>query len=349
MLVTPLSGPLARFGRATGSALRLWAEQAAELPRPLNAVRLDVKDAHPDPAAAAREGLAAQPHLVFGPYGSGPAQKALSVTERAAWNHGGAISTIRWPAFPGVVNVLAPASTYFRGILQVVRSVEPDQGQHVAILHRRHGFPAEVARGALDLASRLGFETTAIGFSSGEAGRAASSVPPADILLVAGSFEEEVAAARALLGRGWRAAGFVGAGVDEVLASLGPAREGLLGPCQWMANAAPQPSEGPDAHWFVTRYRAAVGSDPPYPAAQAFAAGVLAARCLREAEAPDDEAQLAVARRLVCRTLYGEFRLDAATGLQIGHEVLTVQWQAGKRRVVWPAERAERPLVYPSS
>lgn len=347
MLVTPVSGPLARFGRATAAALDLWAAEAADLPPPLRRVRLDLQDAHPDPAAAVRRGLASQPHLVFGPYGSGPALEALGATERAIWNHGGAISTIRWPVFPRVVNVLAPASSYFRGILEVVRSVDPKRRQHLVILHGSSGFAADVARGAAGSAARLGFETTAIGFSRGEAERAASRVPRADILLVAGGFEDELAAARALLGRGWRAAGFVGAGVDEVLASLGPAREGLLGPCQWMATAAPVPNEGPDAQWFVTRYRSAIGSDPPYPAAQAFAAGVLAARCLRETEALDDAAHLAVARRLVCRTLYGEFRLDAATGLQVGHEVLTVQWQGGKRRIVWPAESAERPIVYP--
>jgi branched-chain amino acid transport system substrate-binding protein len=114
-----------------------------------------------------------------------------------------------------------------------------------------------------------------------------------------------------------------------------------------VAAAAREPDEGPDARWFLTRYRAVVGCDPPYPAAQAFAAGVLAARCLRDAKDVDDAAQLAAARRLACRTLYGDFRLDPATGLQVGHEVLTVQWQGGARRVVWPASYAERPLVHP--
>jgi branched-chain amino acid transport system substrate-binding protein len=33
--------------------------------------------------------------------------------------------------------------------------------------------------------------------------------------------------------------------------------------------------------------------------------------------------------------------------LQFGHQVLTVQWQKGFRRVVWPPEQAERPLLYP--
>ncbi len=344
--MTPVSGPLARFGRATAAALSLWATAAADLPRPWRRVRLDLHDAHPDPAAAMRQGLASQPHLIFGPYGSGPTLQALGATERAVWNHGGASSRIRWPAFPRVVNVLAPASSYFRGTLEAVRSADPD-ARRVAMFHATTGFGTDVARGGAESASELGFQTTLIGFPTGGAVRAANRVPDAEVLLAVGGFEDELAAAGALLGRGWRAVGFVGAGVDEVLAALGPAREGLLGPAQWIVSAAPEPGEGPDARWLLTRYQSAVGRDPPYPAAQAFAAGLLAARCLRDAGEVSDETQFAIARRLVCRTLYGDFRLDAATGLQVGHRVVTVQWQQGRRRVVWPPSAAERPLAYP--
>ena len=243
--------------------------------------------------------------------------------------------------------MLAPASTYLLGSLEAVRSAEPETGQHVVILHARSGFGADVAGRAVRAAARLGFRTTAIGFPKGGAGRAARRVPDAEILLVAGSFEDELAAGRVLLERRWRAAAFVGAGVDEVLAPMGGAREGLLGPAQWVASARTEVDEGPDPRWFVRHYQAAVGSAPPYPAAQAFAAGLLAARCLREAKAVHDAAQLAEARRLVCHTLYGGFRLDPATGLQVGHQVLTVQWQEGKRRIVWPRNLAERPFIYP--
>ena len=114
-----------------------------------------------------------------------------------------------------------------------------------------------------------------------------------------------------------------------------------------MHSAITRPDEGPNVDWFVDRYRSAVGADPPYPAAQSFAAGVLAARCLRDAKSVDDAAQLAVARHLACRTLYGDFRLDPATGLQVGHRVVTVQWQQGRRRAIWPPELAEAALRYP--
>jgi branched-chain amino acid transport system substrate-binding protein len=221
LLVTPLSGPLARFGRAGAAALRLWAAEAADLPPPWRSVRLDLRDAHSDPAAAMRSGLTPQPHLVFGPYGSRPSLQALAATERVVWNHGGASSTLRWPGFPRALNVLAPASSYFRGTLEAVRSVDREARQ-VVILHGKAGFGADVAQGAAEDAARLDFEATAIGFSTGEAPRTASQVPSADVLLVAGGFDDELAAAHALLGRDWRAVGFVGAGVEEVLACAFP-------------------------------------------------------------------------------------------------------------------------------
>ncbi|HZC99305.1 MAG TPA: ABC transporter substrate-binding protein [Actinomycetes bacterium] len=348
VLVTPLTGPLARFGRAGATALDVWARQAARLPAGWRDVTLEVHDAHPDPAGAMRASTASHPDVVFGPYGSSPAAAAAATTDRLVWNHGGATSELVRARFPRVVNVPSPASTYFRGTLRAIRAADPG-ARTVALLHGETGFARDVAGGARVAATALAFEVRAVGFPPGQAADAAARLPDAEVLLVVGSFEDEIAAARVLLRRRWRAAAFVAAGVEEVLAPLGAQRDGLLGPAQWVAAAAPEPDEGPDAAWFVDAFRRATGEEPAYPAVQAFAAGVLSARCLREAGTTDDAAQLAAAGRLSCRTLYGGFRLDPVTGLQAGHEVLTVQWRGGSRRVVWPLELAELPISYPLS
>ncbi|MFL5659206.1 MAG: ABC transporter substrate-binding protein [Ktedonobacteraceae bacterium] len=345
-LVTPLTGSLAPFGYASAAGLTLWARYAAHLPSPWDGVELDVRDTAADPAAAMHEAIATHPDVLFGPYGSSTALAALRVTDRVVWNHGGATSQLSRPAFPRVINVISPASTYFTGILQAVRATDP-KAATVTILHTCRGFGQDVAAGVTNTASDLGFEVRAVPFEPNHADRVASTLPAADILLVAGSFADELAAARLLLTRPWCAAAFVGAGVDEVLAPLGNLREGLLGPAQWIATAALQPDEGPDSDWFVAKYRQVAGVDPPYPAAQAFAAGLLYARCLRDSGTSSDAAQLAAAQQLACTTLYGAFRLDPVSGLQVGHRVLTVQWQDGARHVVWPPEQAERSLLYP--
>jgi ABC-type branched-subunit amino acid transport system substrate-binding protein len=345
-LVTPLSGPLAPFGRAAATGLTLWARYAARLPPSLTGVELDVRDTATDPGAAMRAAIETKPDVLFGPYGSSTMLAAMRVTDRVVWNHGGATSQLSWPAFPRIINVLSPASTYFDGVLRAVRATDPSAAT-VSVLHTSSGFGRDVASGAVNSATKLNFEVRAVPFEPNNAIEIASTLPGADLLMVIGSFADELAVAPVLLTRTWRAAAFVGAGVDEVLAPLGDLREGLLGPAQWIATSSLELDEGPDSAWFMAKYRQMVGSDPPYPAAQAFAAGLLCARCLRESGVSEDAAQLVAARQLACTTLYGRFRIDPANGLQVGHQVLIVQWQNGARQVVWPPERAESPLLYP--
>jgi len=333
-LVTPVTGSLRLYGLAGAAALRLWAA-GPTLPPPWTRVEFHLVDADSDPAAAVRRAESTAPHLLFGPYGSSAAVAVARRTRRLLWNHGGATSRLSWPEFPGLVNVLAPASSYFHGVLRLVRSLDPDV-RALRVLNGPTGFGRDVAAGAIALGRQLGFDVVTGSLSSDSA----NVLPDGDVLLVAGDFEGERAAASRLLRRRWRAAAFVGAGVEEVLAPLGSAREGLLGPAQWVAR-------GESSARFVADYRAATGDEPPYPAAQAHAAGVVAAHCLTVAGAADDAALLAAARDLTCRTLLGEFRLDPSSGLQVGHRVRVVQWQDGVRRIVWPFEEAEVPLRYP--
>jgi branched-chain amino acid transport system substrate-binding protein len=345
-LITSLTGPLALFGKACATGLTLWAKHAASLPSPWTGVELDVRDIGSDAGAAMRAVVATHPDVLFGPYGSSPMLVAARATERVVWNHGGATSQLARPAFPHVINVLSPASTYFAGVLQAVRAFDPNAAT-VSLFHTTTSFGRDVAAGAVTAAASLNLEIQAVPFEPHHAAETVSIVPRADILLVVGNFADELAAAPILLARPWRAAAFIGAGVEEVLAPLGSQREGLLGPAQWIATAALKPDEGPDSDWFVRKYKDVAGIDPPYPAVQAFAAGLLWARCLRDSGSCDDAAQLAVAHQLACTTLYGAFRLDPLSGLQSGHQILVVQWQQGNRRVVWPPEQAERPLLLP--
>jgi branched-chain amino acid transport system substrate-binding protein len=333
-LVTPVTGPLRLYGLAGAAALRLWAA-APTLPPAWSGVDLHLVDAASDPAAAVRSAQSTAPHLLFGPYGSSAAVAVAGGTRRLLWNHGGATSRLSWPEFPHVVNVLAPASSYFHGVLRLVRALDPDV-RALRVLNGPSGFGRDVASGAVALGRHLGFDVIAASLSSESVDR----LPDGDVLLVAGDFEGERAAADRLLRRRWRAAAFVGAGVEEVLAPLGSVREGLLGPAQWVGR-------GESSAAFVADYRAATGEEPPYPAAQAYAAGVVAAHCLAVSRVADDTALLAAARHVTCGTLLGEFRLDPSTGLQVGHRVRVVQWQDGVRRIVWPPAEAEVPLRYP--
>jgi ABC-type branched-subunit amino acid transport system substrate-binding protein len=330
VLVTPLSGPLARYGRSGATALRLWAAQAA--------VDLAIADAYPSAAAAVASVAERQRiDVLFGPYGAGLAVAAARVAPTVLWNHGGASTRLARQAFPHVVNVPAPAASYLSAVISAL-DAEELAGAEAVLLHSRTGFGREVAGGALRAAGEIGLAVAPIPFDTGDGDGAARSVQGrgADVLLVAGSFDDELAIAARLLRRTWRAAAFVAAGVDEVLAPVADHLTGVYGPCQWLPETAPQPEDGPDSRWFTAAYLQAAGSPAPYPAAAAFAAGVLWQRCTREARDTALEAVHAAAERLTTTTLFGAFRLDPVTGLQEGHRVGVVQWRRGRRQIIIP-------------
>lgn len=341
VLVTPLSGPLARLGRDTAEALALWARRVA---RP--SVSLDVIDAHPNAARGMRAAVDGRPDLVFGPYGSGSALAAIRATDRLVWNHGGATTRLRWQVTPNAINVLAPASTYLHGAIQALRSAGLSDAVAI-VLYAQTGFGRDVGQGAAAEAHRFGWTVSTAGLLPGEAGASATSPPHGDVLLLAGGWDDELAAARGLLGRPWRAVAMVAAGEADLLVHLGARREGLLGPAQWLPAAGAEPDIGPSASWFLQAFRLSSGRDPTYPAAQAFAAGLLAGHCVATAGCSDDVALRSAAIALDVTTLFGRFRLDHVTGLQAGHRVFTVQWQKGTRRIVWPPDRAETALRLP--
>jgi branched-chain amino acid transport system substrate-binding protein len=341
-LVTPLSSELGSYGRAGALALDLWAAWHNSKFSPK--IEFSIFDADPDPVAALARAEQAGADLLFGPYGSGPMAAIAAATSRLVWNHGGA----RVPPGKNVVTVLAPADSYFHGAIRAVREADPGL-RSVCVLSGSTGFGRAVSAGAANEAGRLGLLVNEGSLAAAGSGNMLPdrAVQHADMLLAAGRFAEETTAARRLLPGRWRAAGFVAAGVEEVFAELGSVREGLLGPAQWLAETAPSPEEGPTAAEFVAAYRHRASADPPYPAAQAFAAGVIATRCLRDAGTADDAALAEAACALQCTTMFAPFRLDPGTRRQVGHRVLTVQWQQGVRRVIWPLEQAQARLRHP--
>ena len=329
-LVTPLSGPLAGFGRAGASALALWADRSG--------VRLDVIDAYPSAASAIRAAEASRPDVVFGPYGAGPALAAAAAGKGVLWNHGGATSRLARPAYPRVVNVESPAYGYLVAVLETLVAEGFAEGSEVVIMHVDTGFGREVAEGAAMAAQRLGLPRRSVSFSPGRARDVLAQVPAGDVLLSAGSFDDDVVIAQWSSEHRWRAVGLVAAGVDELRLAVGDRVDRLYGPCQWLDDGTDDQVDGPSGEWFSGRYRDTNGTEPPYPAAAAFAAGVVWQRCVKEAGTVESPPVFAASQRLDTTTLFGRFRVDPVTGVQTGHQIRVVQWRNGQRVLV------DRPL-----
>ncbi|MFN8635584.1 MAG: ABC transporter substrate-binding protein [Chloroflexota bacterium] len=144
----------------------------------------------------------------------------------------------------------------------------------------------------------------------------------------------------------------VAAPIEHFRETLGSAADRFVGPSQWEPTAtspARRPDLGPTSADFVAAFRDRFGVEPDYPAAQAYAAGLVAAHTVTVAGTVEDAAVRAAAAMLDLTTFYGRFRLDPVSGRQVGHEMVVVQWQGGQKQVVWPPAEASAPLQLPTA
>ena len=294
--------------------------------------------------------LLAGADLLIGPYGSGLAAEAghwAAEQGRVVWNHGGSADEVE--TLPRLVSVASPTSRYLAAVLTAVADDLP--GGRVLIGAGAGSFGRAAARGAIEAAAARGMEIVDV-VSPG----AVPDQVDADVLLLAGSFDEDVTVLRRLQGRP-RAVAAVAGGLREFAEAVGARRcEGILAPSQWEEGMRLRPDVGPPSVDVLRtlRFRMAPGLAPgtagahvEYPAAQAYAAVVIALRCVAETGGFDDEALLAAARTLHCTTFFGRFGLGA-DGCQADHAIVVVQWQNGAKCIVGPPGVAEQAVAFPA-
>lgn len=81
---------------------------------------------------------------------------------------------------------------------------------------------------------------------------------------------------------------------------------------------------------MVAEARASAHTELDYVAAQAYAAALVAERCL--ALDPDDP--LSAARSLRTTTFFGAFELAPESGVQRGHRLAVIEWRGGQREML---------------
>ena len=295
--------------------------------------------------------------LLFGPYSSVLTQEAARVADdhtRLLWNQGGASDEIYRRGYRWVVGILTPASEYVAGLPRLVREADPNAAG-VAIIRCSSGaFPRMVSAGmeaaAADLGLRVVLERE-YPVDMGDFAEILDGVDQArpDLLLGVGRIQHDLLLAQQITQRRLAvgAVAVVAAPITQFQEALGPEADGFLGPSQWEASAGYPTSYGPSAGQVLTSLGS--GDDGPvdYPMVQAYAAGLVAQRCVEEAGTLDQQKLRETAASLDFSTFYGGFRIDPETGRQIGRSVVITQWQQGKKVVVWPPEQRQARLVYP--
>jgi ABC-type branched-subunit amino acid transport system substrate-binding protein len=315
-----LSGRFAQFGRQAANGLETWRSLT-------DLADVVVEDDRSDKATLRKilPDVAGRSDLLLGPYSTVLMRAAGDIAaDRGwlAWNHGGSGDDVE-AAHPGhVVSVLTPTSRYAEPFL---RHIAGDKPRQLYIASGPGSFGRQVTGGAEAIARELSIPT--------------SRLDPENLpthsgkwdLFSAGVFEDDAELVNKALRLPDPPARIcaIAAGVREFSQAVGDP-EGVYGIAQWFPGSGHDAEIGPSEENFLRAYRHNIGTLPDYPAAQAAAGAMLAVHCAGLAGVTRREDLWAAAAGLDTSTLFGGFRIDPHSGIQVKHQTVLLRWVHGE-------------------
>ena len=368
-----LTGPYAPMGRQAEASLRLFASDTnagggIRIDGQAREIEIECLDDGSDAARCADiyRALCGENRvdILLGPYSSGLTRVVAPIADSAGMllvNHGGADDDIFSHRHRLIVGVLSPASDYFNGFVRLVAGMKLWR-KRIAIVRSASGFAQAIANGIERECNERYARRKGVRIRVKYAGNFDAATPqtlfPAlkrnrvNALVSAGSYAHDLAVMRAVTKSPLNlpVLGCVAAGVKQFRIDLGEDAEGLVGPSQWEDQLQFRPEVGPTPREFLRRMRTiAPNLACDYPAAQAYAAGLVTKAAIESAQSLDTTKIREAFSDLRTTTLFGDFAIDRVSGKQIGHRMLLVQWHGGQKVVIDPEAHAESgALVFPS-
>jgi branched-chain amino acid transport system substrate-binding protein len=278
---------------------------------------------------------------VMGPYGSTHTEAVAPVTEKHKKVHVSplAATTSIWEKGRRYIfMVLPPAELFLAGLIDIGAK----QGfKKVAIIEEDALFPKAAGKAAVELAKKNGMEvvlheTYAKGtkdFSPILAKVKAGNVEVFGI--AASSLGDFIVLVRQMKEQDVNVKMFGTSGaVAEFQQALGPLAEFTFGLSAW------EPSlPNPGIKEFVEAYEKEVQRAPSFHAAGAYGSCQIFMEAAKRAGSLDDEKLRGELLKLKMKTIFSDYAVDER-GYQTANKGLFVQWQDGKKVVVWPDELA---------
>lgn len=306
-------------------------------------------------------------NVVFAPYSSGLTLRGAPIAESHRMlymDHGGANNKIFQQGFEYIVQTIGPATSYHQGTLNMLKKIAPDN-KKVALAYEDSEFAQMVMQGAKEHAQKLGFEvvferTYPKGVTDLTPLLSALKASKPDFVLGGGHFEDGQLFNRQMADLDLDANGLsliAAATLPAFYEALTSMAEGVMGPSHWEYGVKYAEAEakklglrwiGPNQNDFVALFKKAIGKDviPDYHAAEAGAQVLAYVLAVEKANTTDTAKVRATLGDLTFMSFYGGWDIDD-TGLQVGHSMVDVQWQGGKRIIVWPEEAQTGKPVYP--
>jgi len=277
---------------------------------------------------------------VFGPYSSELVEVVAPIIEAAGYPllaAGASADRIWHKEYRYLFAMLVPASRYTKGMLFLALGAGL---KNVAVLAANNSFAKDVVEGTTRSARDLRLKTVAqIEFPQSKPDLTAElrqvRANKADLLVVAGFWDEAIAARRACAEIGWMPRAFyatIGPAFPRWHTELGALGEGTF------TTSTYEPKDildYPGAREFDETFRRSFQVEPSYHAATAYAAGQILEAAAIAANSLDREAIRQALTQLDTYSIVGRFAVDR-TGMQRKREEMIVQWQNGKKEIVWP-------------
>lgn len=353
-LTLGLTGKYAKLGDMQKKGFKLWENHINEKGGILGRqVEVVIYDDESDPVTARmlyrklikKDGV----DLLLGPYSSGITEAVAPITEKEKFPllvSGASADSLWQKGYRYLFGVYTPASKYAVGFLELLVL----QGfRSVAIVSADDSFSKSLSDGAKKWAERFGLDILVFErFKKGktdldEFARMAKS-SGAEVLIVCGHFNESVNMKESLRRVGWDPKAYfasVGPVVNAFYEKLGEDSERVFSASQWEYHEL---SSLPGAKHFYDAFYDIYGVRPSYHAATAYAAGDILAAAVEKTKRIDRDDIRDILSNMDITSIVGRYGVDE-TGMQIRHFPVIVQWQAGKKEIVWPKElRTAEPV-----
>lgn len=285
--------------------------------------------------------------LLIAPYSSEITEAVLPVTEKYGYPllAPGASADWLWQkGYRHIFGVYMPASKYAVGFLELL--VKRDF-KNVSIAYADDSFSKAIAVGTKVWAERFGLnvvlydefkkgtkDLSHVAWKTKEAG--------ADALIVCGHLEESIDMRISLRKIGWHPKVYyasVGPAMQAFYERLKEDADGVFSSSQWEPY-----TRFPNSRKFTDSFLKNYKTMPSYHAAAAYAAGQILESAVKKTGSLDKEKLRDVLSSMDTMTVVGRYGVDK-TGLQIKHFNLIIQWQKGKKEIVWPEElRTAKPI-----
>jgi branched-chain amino acid transport system substrate-binding protein len=286
----------------------------------------------------------------MGPYSSAITEAVANVTEK--YNKlmlaPLASTTSIWEkGRRNIFMVVSPAETYLDGVVELA-------ARHglktIALINEDTLFPKASIAGAMDLARRRGVqvvfrEAYPKGHTDFSAILTKVKAANPDVLAAATYFDDIVAITRQMKELDVNVKMFgstVGGDLPEYYKLLGKTAEFVYGASQWEPTLP-----YPGAREFVQAYEKEFGRAPSYHSASAYAGCMLFGEAANRVGALTGDKLREHLLKLRTATAFGDYAVDER-GFQVGHKMVTIQWQDGKQAVVWPEEVAGAKARFPT-